>query len=191
MSCTAGILALQGGFEKHAFVCRELGYTVRLVKTRSDFDCISSLIVPGGESTVMLRLLERRGFRDYLAGAVAEGLPYFGTCAGMVLASRKADKLPFNPLSLIDLEVERNSYGRQKDSFRKDVSTQLSETGKIPGVFIRAPRVISRGSGIDELGFLDGCPVIFRRKNVLVASFHPELTGDYTLHRYFFEKIAT
>ncbi len=139
MAHTAGILALQGGFEKHALVCRKMDFEVKLVKNKSDLHSISSIIVPGGESTVMLRLLERTGLREALIDSVAEGLPYFGTCAGMVLASRKADHLPFPSLSLMDIEVERNSYGRQKDSFQRDVFTSVSESGSVKGVFIRLP----------------------------------------------------
>ncbi len=187
---TAGILALQGGFEKHAAVCRDLGYKVRLVKTRSDFNKIASIIVPGGESTVMLRLLEREGLLNYLADSVKSGLPFFGTCAGMVLASSSADMLPFPPLSLIEINVRRNGYGRQKDSFQADVLSELSENGKIRGVFIRAPVVTGSGAEVEKLGFMGGEAVIFRHRNVIAASFHPELTGDSTLHRYFFNKVA-
>ena len=190
MSHVAGILALQGGFERHAEVCRKMGYKVRLVKNRSDLNSVSSIIVPGGESTVMLRLLERSGLREYLRDAVVSGLPYFGTCAGMVLASGKADRLPFPSLSLMDIEVERNSYGRQKDSFQRNVLTNISCTGIVKGVFIRAPRILKAGENIKKLGFICDEAVIVREKNVLAASFHPELTDDNTLHKYFFTKVA-
>ena len=191
MSHTAGILALQGGFEKHEQVCSKLGYKVRLVKNRSDFNHISSIIVPGGESTVMLRLLERRGLREYLSDAVITGLPYFGTCAGLIIASRDADRLPFKPLGLIDIEVERNSYGRQKDSFHAEISTPLSGSGILRGIFIRAPKVTGAGKHVDKLGYLKRQAVIFREKNVLAASFHPELTDDNSLHRYFFNEVVS
>jgi pyridoxal 5'-phosphate synthase pdxT subunit len=185
-----GILALQGGFEKHAQVCRNMGYKVRLVKCRSDLNYISSIIVPGGESTVMLRLLERSGLREYLTDAIISGLPYFGTCAGMVLASCKADRLPFPSLSLMDIDVERNSYGRQKDSFKRNVSTPLLSDSVVEGVFIRAPRILRVGDNVEVLGLLDDEAVIVREKNVLAASFHPELTDDNSLHNYFFNEVV-
>jgi 5'-phosphate synthase pdxT subunit len=173
-----GVLALQGAFREHARVLRRLGVEVVEVRLPEQLDGLDGVVLPGGESTTITRLAELYGLDDALRtfdGAI------FGTCAGMIVLDRAH-------LGLVDLEVDRNAYGRQVASFEAEVDL-VGDDVPFRGVFIRAPRVRDVGAGVEVLGRLDGDPVLLRDGRVLVASFHPELTDDARVHRRFLELV--
>ena len=169
-----GVLALQGAFREHAAALRKLGAEVVEVRMPDELDGLDGLVIPGGESTTMMRLAELygldRAIRSY-AGAV------FGTCAGMIVLDREH-------LDVADLVVDRNAFGRQVRSFEADVDLAGDEI-PLHGVFIRAPRIRGLGEGVEVLGELDGEPVLVRDGRLLLASFHPELTDDLRVHELF------
>ena len=177
-----GVLALQGDFREHAAMLRSLGADVSEVRLPEQLDVLDGLVIPGGESTTIARLMRLYGLDDAIAGF--EGA-LFGTCAGMiVLAAEAIDGVPEQgQLGLLDIVVQRNGYGRQVASFESDVS--LADGTIVPGVFIRAPKIVSAGEAVEELGHLAGDPVLVREGRVLAASFHPELAGDPTIHKAF------
>lgn len=183
-----GVLALQGAFRAHQRVLAELGAETVQVRTPADLATVDALVMPGGESTTMSRLLGTADLFDPIADRLADGMPVFGTCAGMILLAD--DVLDGRPdqrsFGVIDIEVRRNGYGRQVDSFEHDVVVDgLAEP--FHAVFIRAPRVESAGDDVTVLARHDGAPVLARQGNVLVASFHPELSDDGRLHSLFLE----
>jgi 5'-phosphate synthase pdxT subunit len=173
-----GVLAVQGNFREHAAVLRGLGADVVEVRKPEQLEGLDGLVIPGGESTAIGRLIRLYGLEEAIRRFAA---PVFGTCAGMILLDR-------NHLGLVDLEVERNAYGRQVASFEADL--ELDGDGEpLRGVFIRAPRVREVGAEVEVLAELDGEPVLLRDGRFLVASFHPELTGDPRVHERFLELI--
>jgi 5'-phosphate synthase pdxT subunit len=173
-----GVLAVQGNFREHVALLRRLGVDVVEVRRPEQLEGLDGLVVPGGESTAIRRLMRVGGLDEPVAGFPG---PLFGTCAGMILFDR-------SHLGLIDLEVERNAYGRQVASFEADVELEGDEE-PLRGVFIRAPRISDAGPGVEVLGRLDGQPVLVREERVLAASFHPELTGDTRVHERFLELV--
>jgi 5'-phosphate synthase pdxT subunit len=173
-----GVLALQGNFREHAAVLRRLGAEAVEVRKPEQLGGLDGLIIPGGESTAIARLLRIYGLEEAIRHFTA---PVFGTCAGMILLDR-------NHLGLVDLAVRRNAYGRQLASFEADVEL-AGETEPLRGVFIRAPRVADAGPGVEVLAELDGEPVLLREGRFLVASFHPELTEDTRVHERFLELV--
>lgn len=183
---TVGLLALQGATGLHAGVLRSLGASVAEVRTRADLDRIDALVIPGGESTTISKLLEANGLFESLAARLAAGLPVLGTCAGMILlASEVIDGRPDQrSFGAIDLAVRRNGFGRQIDSFEADVAV-VGLDEPLHAVFIRAPVVESVGPDVEVLAELDGHPVAARQGPVFVTSFHPELSGDARLHELF------
>jgi 5'-phosphate synthase pdxT subunit len=169
-----GVLALQGAFREHARALRTLGAEVVEVRRAEELDGLDGLVIPGGESTTMMRLADLYGLDGALerfSGVV------LGTCAGMIVLDR-------NHLGLADLEVDRNAYGRQVWSFEADVALKGDEL-PLRGVFIRAPRIRDLGPGVEVLGELDGEPVLVRDGRLVLASFHPELTDDLRVHALF------
>jgi len=181
-----GVLALQGASAAHVDVLRRLGAEAVTVKTPSDLDGVDGVVLPGGESTTISFLLDSNELRRPLAERLAEGMPAFGTCAGMILLAASAvDGRPDQrSLGLIDLEVRRNAYGRQVSSFEAPVRI-AGEDLPMHGVFIRAPRIERMGEGVEAVATLDGDPVAARQGSVMVAAFHPELTTDRRLHARF------
>jgi 5'-phosphate synthase pdxT subunit len=181
---------LQGDVREHVAALRDVGARPRLVKSGGDLQGLDGLILPGGESTTLSMLLESTGLFDALAERLAGGLPVFGTCAGLILLARevldgRADQRTFGAL---DVVVRRNGYGRQRQSFEADLGVGSGAAGDarpLPTVFIRAPRIVSVGDGVAVLAELDGTPVLVRSGGVLASVFHPELTSDRRLHRYF------
>ncbi len=184
-----GVLALQGDFEKHSLAIERLGHVSVPVKTADDLKDCDRLIMPGGESTAILKLIERLGLRTVLSDFIGTH-PVFGTCAGLILLAREADHLPEPPFAAIDIRVRRNAYGRQIDSFIDTVSVDLDgQKAETEAVFIRAPKIMDTGPGVTILGRHGTDIVLAREKHILVASFHPELTADGLLHNYFINKL--
>ena len=184
-----GVLALQGAFESHQQRLAELGAPTRQVRTPGDLDRVDALVMPGGESTTMSKLLVTSGLFDPIAERIAAGMPVFGTCAGMILlATEVLDGRPDQvSLAAIDITVQRNGYGRQLDSFETEITVPSfgAQAAPFHGVFIRAPKVVRVGPGVEVLAEHEGVPVILRQAAITVASFHPELTGDHRLHAEF------
>jgi 5'-phosphate synthase pdxT subunit len=173
-----GVLAVQGNFREHAAMLRRLGADVVEVRKPEQFDNLDGLVVPGGESTTFMRLMRLYG----LDLAVQRfGGPIFGTCAGMIVLDR-------HHLGLMDLEVDRNAYGRQLASFEADLRLE-GQNDPLRGVFIRAPRLRDRGPAVEVLAAHDGEPVLLREGRFLVAAFHPELTEDTRVHELFLARV--
>ncbi len=173
---TIGVLALQGAFREHVAMLRRLGVEAVEVRLPRELEALDGLVIPGGESTTMLRLMGLYGLDDAIRAFPA---PIFGTCAGMIVLDRER-------LGLIDLLVERNAFGRQIASFEAPLRIE-GETEPFTGVFIRAPWVTDAGPEVAILAEIDGHPVLAREGRILVASFHPELTGDTRVHERFLE----
>ena len=184
---TIGVLAVQGNFREHLAVLRRLGAEAVEVRLPEQLDGLDGLVIPGGESTAIGRLIRRYG----LEGAIERfDRPIFGTCAGMILLAREAvDGVPGQPLlGLLDIAVRRNGYGRQVHSFEADLAL-AGDARPLRGVFIRAPRVEEAGPELEVLAELDGDPVLLRQGRLLVASFHPELTDDVRVHERFLQLV--
>jgi 5'-phosphate synthase pdxT subunit len=173
-----GVLAVQGNFREHVAALRRLGAGVVEVRKPEQLDGLDGLVIPGGESTAIMRLVRLYGLEDAIRGFAG---PVFGTCAGMILLDR-------THLGLVDIEVERNAYGRQVASFEADLRL-ADEERPLRGVFIRAPRVVASGPDVEVLAAHDGEPVLLRDGRYLVASFHPELTDDTRVHERFLDLV--
>ena len=182
-----GILALQGAFEEHAKVLENLGVVSVEIRNLDDFQQhqsdLSGLILPGGESTTMGKLLRDQNMLIPLRGAILNDLPVFGTCAGLILLAKKITSQEESHLATMDIVVERNAYGRQLGSFYTEA--ECKGVGQIPMTFIRGPIISSVGEGVEVLATVDDQIVAAQAKNMLVTSFHPELTDDARLHQYF------
>jgi pyridoxal 5'-phosphate synthase pdxT subunit len=176
-----GVLALQGDFQAHERALGLLGLDARPVRRTEDLDGLDGLVLPGGESTTQLKLLDRHGLARSLCGFVAGGAPVLATCAGLVLAARRVERPEQPSFAFLDVTVARNAWGRQLDSFEA-----LADDGVTELVFIRAPRIVAVGPEVEVLTTLAGEPVMVRQGNVTGASFHPELTASPTVHRRVF-----
>jgi 5'-phosphate synthase pdxT subunit len=187
-----GVLALQGAFAAHARTLSELGALPIEVRTPADLDKVVALVMPGGESTTMSFLLESSGLFDVIAERLAEAMPVFGTCAGMILLAADVldGRLDQRRFGAIDITVRRNGYGRQVDSFEADLAVAGLEAAPFHGVFIRAPLVEATGPAVSVLATYDGHPVLVRQDSVLAASFHPELANDRRLHDLFLQGVS-
>jgi 5'-phosphate synthase pdxT subunit len=186
----AGVLALQGAFREHVAALGEVGVDAVEVRLARDMEGLDGLIIPGGESTTMSKLIDAYDLEEPIRALHARGGALLGTCAGMiVLAAAAVDGRPDQRyLGLIDIDVRRNAYGRQPASF--EAALRLSgEDLPIPGVFIRAPQIERMGAGVEVVAELDGRPVAARQGPVLVTAFHPELTADRRLHRRFADMV--
>jgi 5'-phosphate synthase pdxT subunit len=177
-----GVLALQGDFREHAHVLADLGIAPVEVRGPDDLAQVDLLVIPGGESTTIAKLAASAGLVGPIRERAAQGMPMLGTCAGMiVMAKRIEGGEPV--LSLMDITVRRNAYGRQVDSFEADVDVQGIDH-PVRAVFIRAPIVEDAGQGVKVLAELEGHPVVLEQGNLVVAAFHPELAGETRLHEY-------
>jgi 5'-phosphate synthase pdxT subunit len=179
-----GVLALQGAFAEHCSTLRAIGVEAVEVRLPAHLEDIDGLILPGGESTAMRRLIERWEMRGPILDLAATGAPLFGTCAGMIVLAREiaGDEEPILPL--LDVTVERNAFGRQLDSFETDLPVPLLGDTPVHAVFIRAPVIERAGPDVDVLARLpDGRIVAVRERNVIATSFHPELAGETRFHR--------
>jgi 5'-phosphate synthase pdxT subunit len=184
---TIGVLALQGAYDAHARTLTALGAIPRLVRTPDDLDGLDGLIMPGGESTTMLKFLERNGFFDVLQTWV-KSTPTFGTCAGAIMLAKHVTNPDQPGLNAIDITVERNAYGRQIDSAILEAKTKLGDE-PLEMVFIRAPRIQQVGEGVEILAERDGYPVLVRQGSVMAATFHPELSDDPRVHAEFLKLV--
>lgn len=181
-----GVLALQGDFALHLEALGRAAVEAVEVRKPGALDDVDGLILPGGESTTLLHLMDAWDFEPALRAFHASGRPLFGTCAGLIVLAREVESPSQPSLGLIDVTVERNSYGRQRESFEAVTSAALGEgRGPLRLVFIRAPRIRRVGPGVEVLARHAGDPVLARQGSVLVATFHPELTEDLAVHRYF------
>jgi len=187
-----GVLALQGAFAAHEAALTSLGAATRQVRTPDDLTDLDGLVLPGGESTTMSRLLETSGLFGPIQERLRAGLPVFGTCAGMILLGNEIlDGRPDQrSMGVIDVSVRRNAFGRQVDSFEADLDVVGLDDRPFHAVFIRAPIVESVGDGVDVLAEVDGQPVLCRQEAVLVAAFHPELTADVRLHALYLDRVV-
>ena len=173
-----GVLALQGNFREHAAMLRRLGAEAVEVRKPEQLEGLDGLVVPGGESTTFMRLMRLYGLEDAIRRFEQ---PVLGTCAGLIVLDR-------DHLGLVDLEVARNAYGRQVFSFEADLAL-AGEDEPLRGVFIRAPRVVATGNGVEVVAELDGEPVLLRQGRFLIATFHPELTEDTRVHELFLDLV--
>lgn len=189
-----GVLSLQGDFARHRDAVESLGLEARRVTLPRDLEDVGALLIPGGESTTMLRLIEATGLREPLERFVRER-PVMGTCAGIILLGREAARLPYATLGALDVTTDRNAYGRQIDSFVAELDVPVVG-GRCEGVFIRAPRITRVGPGVEIIArrvLPDGAPpeiVGVRERHVVGLCFHPELTADRRLHRWFLRDVA-
>jgi len=186
MTTTIGVLALQGDFAQHAAALARIGVPSLEVRMPGQLEQVGGLVMPGGESTTLLKLLDTWDFVPALEKFHAAGKPIFGTCAGMILLAREVHGPSQFSLGFIDVAVERNAYGRQKESFEAAGTADLGDGVRpLKMIFIRAPRLLGLGPGVTALGWHQGDCVMARQGSVLVAAFHPELTDESTVHEYF------
>jgi 5'-phosphate synthase pdxT subunit len=181
-----GVLALQGDVVEHTAAIQRAGARPLTVKTRAELDLVDGLVIPGGESTTVMKLLERFDLREPIVARVRGGMPLWGTCMGMIVAAREVADIPQPTLNLIDIAVRRNAFGRQNDSAEVELAIPVLGDKPFPAVFIRAPWIERAGDDVEVLAERNGHGVMVREGNVLGTSFHPELTGDDRVHGYFF-----
>ena len=184
-----GVLAIQGDVGEHVAALERAGALARPVKTGPDLDAVEGLVIPGGESTTVVRLLARFGLADPIRARVRAGMPLWGTCMGMIVAARDVAGLEQPTLDLIDITVRRNAFGRQLESAEVALDVPALGPAPFPAVFIRAPWVERAGPLVQTLASLDGHPVFVRQGNVMATAFHPELTPDDRVHRYFLDML--
>ena len=186
-----GVLALQGDFAEHIVALQALGADAVEVRTLDQLRAVDGLVIPGGESTTIARLLIAFDLLEPLRDLIAGGLPVWGTCAGAILLAKRVTNLDRPPLAVMDITVERNAFGRQVDSFEADLDIAGIEGGPLCAIFIRAPIIRRAGRGVDVLASLDdGTIVAAREGRLLATSFHPELTDDRRMHGLFLQMVA-
>jgi 5'-phosphate synthase pdxT subunit len=187
-----GVLALQGDVREHISSLIACGVNPVAVRRASELEQVDALVLPGGESTTIAQLAEVFGIYDHIKDRISKGMPVYGSCAGMILLANeildaKQDQKSFGGL---DITVRRNAFGRQVDSFESDIAFADGSSDLIRAVFIRAPWVERVGEGVQVLASVESHPVAVRSQTLLATSFHPELTGDHRIHRYFIEEVA-
>jgi 5'-phosphate synthase pdxT subunit len=185
-----GVLALQGAAAEHIQMLSALGAEAVPVRLPSELDGLEALIIPGGESTTISKLLSDYGLMEPIRRLAKKGFPIFGTCAGLVLLAKKAPNLQMESIGVMDIEVERNAFGRQADSFEADLKIPALHNGTFHGIFIRAPIIEKAERGVEVLCQLNGKPVAVRQGKLLACAFHPELTDDLRLHKYFLDIVT-
>lgn len=184
-----GVLALQGDYAAHKASLIEAGADVLEVRSSQDLARVEAMVIPGGESTVMASLMERFNFLDEFRRRIQAGMPTFGTCAGLILLAARVEKWNRPSLAVLDIDLRRNAYGTQVDSFRAPVTTSIPEIPGLEAVFIRAPKILSVGPGVEVLAYHGNDPVLIRQGAILGASFHPELVPGAMVHRWFVHTI--
>ena len=187
-----GVLALQGDVREHMSSLIACGVDPISVRRSSEIDQVDALVLPGGESTTIAQLAEVFGIYDQLKKRIDEGMPVYGSCAGMILLANEIldSKVGQKTFGGLNITVRRNAFGRQVDSFETDIPFDDGSNELVRAVFIRAPWVEKVGEGIEVLASVDNHPVAVRSKTLLATSFHPEITGDHRIHRYFIEEVA-
>ncbi|QSO50860.1 pyridoxal 5'-phosphate synthase glutaminase subunit PdxT [Alicyclobacillus curvatus] len=185
-----GVLALQGAFREHRTLFERLGAQTTLVKLPEHLEGLNGLVIPGGESTTMGKLLREYELLEPIQALGQEGFPLLGTCAGMIVLAKHIVGAPEPHLALMDITVNRNSFGRQRESFETDLNIPAIGADAFPAVFIRAPHVEEVGEGVDVLARYEDRVVAAREGNLVALSFHPELTDDDRLHKYFLDIVA-
>jgi 5'-phosphate synthase pdxT subunit len=187
-----GVLALQGDVREHIHSLQECDVQAFPVRRSSEIESVDALIVPGGESTTIAQLAEVFGVYELIKNRIEEGMPVYGSCAGMILMAKEIldAKVGQKSFGGLDITVRRNAFGRQVDSFESDIAFADGSTDLIRAVFIRAPWVEKVGETVQILASVDSHPVAVRSRTALATSFHPELTGDNRIHRYFIEQVA-
>ena len=184
-----GVLAMQGAFREHEQALAGCGAQTVQIRRPEQLAGIDALVIPGGESTTIAKMMKESGLFEQVREMGEEGLPVFGTCAGMILLAREIEGSEQPRVGLMNIKVKRNAYGRQVDSFEEDLEIPVLGEKKFRAVFIRAPQILEAKSGVDVLARQDGKIVLAREKNFLAAAFHPELTDDLRLHKYFLEMV--
>ncbi len=184
-----GVLALQGDWEAHRSILRSLGAVTRTVRTIAELETVDALVMPGGESTAMLKLMQPENLAPALTQRIEAGMPVLATCAGVILLARSVAPEQ-ESLAVLAVDVERNSYGRQVHSMVAEVQLveDFGAPGSMEGVFIRAPRITKVDDGVSVLGTWQNDPVLVRQGPIIAATFHPELTGDSRIHEYFLKQ---
>ena len=187
-----GVLALQGDVREHVSSLIACGVDPITVRRSSEIDQIDALVLPGGESTTIAQLSEVFGIYDQIKSRISDGMPVYGSCAGMILLANEIldAKVGQKTFGGLNITVRRNAFGRQVDSFESDISFKDGSSDLIRAVFIRAPWVEKVGEDVEVLATVDTHPVAVRSKTLLATSFHPELTADHRIHRYFIEEVA-
>jgi 5'-phosphate synthase pdxT subunit len=189
---TVGVLALQGDFREHREVLERLGVSAPEVRLPKDLEGLDGLIIPGGESTTIGRLLRTSHLLEPLRKLAEDGFPVWGTCAGMILLAKRLDDTGVPALEVMDIAVRRNAFGRQVDSFEADLPVPLLGDAPFHAVFIRAPVIEDVGPRVEVLARLpEGAPVAARQERLLATAFHPELTRDDRFHRYFVAQVVS
>ncbi|HOM82892.1 MAG TPA: pyridoxal 5'-phosphate synthase glutaminase subunit PdxT [Armatimonadota bacterium] len=185
-----GVLALQGNFREHLAMLAHCGVQGSEVRTVEELAATDGLIIPGGESTTVGKLMARYGLDAAIRERVARGMPVFGTCMGLILIAREIEGSDQPCLGLMDVTVRRNAFGRQVDSFECDLEVAGFAPPPVRAVFIRAPYITRVGENVEVLATFEGRVVLARQKNILGAAFHPELTSDRRIHQFFLDLIA-
>lgn len=184
---TIGVVAFQGDFDRHLSVLRRLDVASRRVRAPEDLTGLDGLIIPGGESTTIGMLMDRFGLLDVVRTLIADGLAVMGTCAGAILLAKDIEDSSQIRIGSMDIQIRRNAYGRQKESFEASLTVreEIDDDTPLTGVFIRAPRITAVGPSVRILATLDEEPVAVRSDRLIAACFHPELTGDTRIHETF------
>ncbi len=186
-----GVLASQGAFAEHIAALQQLGVETLPVRLLEELTGLDGLIIPGGESTSISSLMLGYNLMDEIRSLAKNGLPMFGTCAGMILLAKRVSDLSVEPIGVMEITVKRNAFGRQKDSFEAELPIPVLGEKPFPGIFIRAPLIEHGNSGVEILARLaDGTSVAARQEKLLASAFHPELTNDLRLHQYFLDIVA-
>jgi len=186
-----GILASQGAFAEHIAVLNKLEVETLPVRLPQELAGLDGLIIPGGESTSISSLMLGYNLMNEIRSLAKNGLPMFGTCAGMILLAKRVSDLSVEPIGVMEITVRRNAFGRQKDSFETELPISVLGEKPFPGIFIRAPLIEQENSGVEILARLaDGTSVAARQEKLLASAFHPELTNDLRLHQYFLDIVA-
>jgi len=182
-----GILALQGDYHKHAQKLEGIGASVLFVREPKDLNGISGILLPGGESTTMGKLLVNYNLLDPLKKRIEEGLPVFATCAGTILLAKDIVNSDQPRLGVLDISIKRNAYGRQIESFEAYIPVTIPQTHEVECIFIRAPQIKRIGGSIEVLAEYENLPILIKSGNIIAATFHPELSEDTSIQRYFMD----
>jgi len=189
MSKKIGVLAMQGAFQKHLDMIKKIGAEGSEIRTADDLDSIDGLIIPGGESTVIAKLLIKNNIMNPVLEKVKSGMGLYGTCAGMILMAKNVEDSEQPLLNVMNITVKRNAYGRQRESFEASFEIKNFSENPFSGIFIRSPKVTEYSKDVEVLAEFDGVPVLLKEGKLLASSFHPELTNDTRIHQLFLSMI--